>query len=242
MKKRVLITGASRGIGRGIAFACAKRGYDLILTCVNEIEKLREVEQVCSSMGSTCLLYQGDIGNPTCVTELFTMIKNKWEGIDVLINNAGVSHIGLLTDMTDEEWNRMIQTNLSSVFYCARAAVPYMVRQKKGHVINISSMWGNVGASCEVAYSATKGGVNSLTKALAKELAPSNIQVNALALGVIDTEMNQCFSEDERNALIEEIPMGRMGKPEEVGHMIVSMIEGPAYLTGQVITVDGGYL
>ena len=242
MKKRVLITGASRGIGRGIALACAKQGYDLILTCVNEIEKLREVEQICSSMGSSCLLYQGDIGDSTCVAELFTMIENKWEGIDVLINNAGISYIGLLTDMTDEEWNRMIQTNLSSVFYCARAAVPYMVRQKKGRIINISSMWGNVGASCEVAYSATKGGVNSFTKALAKELAPSNIQVNALALGVIDTEMNHCFSEDERNALIEEIPMGRMGMPEEVGDMIVSMIEGPAYLTGQVITVDGGYL
>ena len=161
--------------------------------------------------------------------------------LDILVNNAGVAHIGLLQDMTDEEWRKVIDTNLSSVFYCCRQAIPGMLHRKKGKIINISSMWGNVGASCEVAYSASKGGINSFTKALAKELAPSNIQGNAIACGVIDTRMNACYSLEEREALSQDIPAGRFGQPEEAAALIYDLACGHDYLTGQVITLDGGY-
>lgn len=242
MKKRVMITGASRGIGKAIAIECASAGYDLIITCKKNIEQLEKVAEKCRSYGSECITFEGDLSQISAVEELFEIIGKICEGVDILINNAGVSHIGLLTDMTDEEWKNILNTNLSSVFYCSKLAVPHMISKKQGKIINISSIWGNVGASCEVAYSATKGGVNSFTKALAKELAPSNIQVNALALGVIDTEMNDCFSEEEKQNIIDEIPMGRMAQPKEIGMLIVSMLEGQEYLTGQVITVDGGLL
>ena len=144
--------------------------------------------------------------------------------------------------MTDSDWDRILQTNLSSVFYCSRAAVPYMVSQKAGKILNISSMWGISGASCEAAYSASKAGVNGLTKALAKELAPSNIQVNAIACGVIDTIMNAQLSEEERQLLMEEVPAGRFGTPEEVAELVLCLAQGHAYLTGQVIGLDGGFL
>ncbi len=242
MSKKILITGASRGIGRAIALACAKAGYDLLITCHRNIEQLEEVASECRTGGIRCVTFAGDLGEWEVANDLFTLVKETYGGMDILINNAGISHIGLLTDMTKEEWDTILHTNLSSVFYCSKLVLPYMVRQKAGKIINISSIWGNVGASCEVAYSATKGGINSFTKALAKEVAPSNIQVNALALGVIDTEMNQCFSEEERQDIVEEIPMGRMGSTFEIGEIVVSMLEGQEYLTGQVITVDGGLL
>ncbi|MBO5524526.1 MAG: SDR family oxidoreductase, partial [Roseburia sp.] len=174
--------------------------------------------------------------------QLFSEVTERFGGIDVLINNAGISHIGLLSDMTIEEWNRIVNTNLTSVFSSCKLAIPYMVHQKAGKIINISSVWGIAGASCEVAYSACKGGVNAFTKALAKELAPSNIQVNAIACGVIDTQMNACFSEEEREALAEEIPAGRFGLPEEVAALALQLATGNDYLTGQIITLDGGWL
>ena len=173
---------------------------------------------------------------------MFQQIEDSHSAIDVLINNAGISHIGLLQDMSIDEWNNVINTNLTSVFSCCKYAIPYMVAQKQGKIINISSMWGVSGASCEVAYSASKGGVNLFTKALAKELAPSNIQVNAIACGVIDTRMNACFDDEERTELENEIPAGRFAAPEEVAEMILKLVEAPDYLTGQVITFDGGYL
>lgn len=242
MKKTILITGASRGIGKAIALECARRGYNLVLTCKNRIDELETVANESREYGVACMTFAGDMGVFQTVKNLFEKIEEVYEGIDVVINNAGISHIGLLTDLEVEEWERVINTNLSSVFYCSKLAVPYMVRKKSGKIINISSVWGNVGASCEVAYSASKGGVNSFTKALAKELAPSNIQVNAFALGVIDTEMNQCFSQEEREGMIEEIPAGRLGTTLEIAKIITSLLEGQEYLTGQVITVDGGYL
>lgn len=162
--------------------------------------------------------------------------------LDVLINNAGVSYIGLLTDMSNSEWEHIIQTNLSSVFYCCRHAIPPMVARKSGKIINVSSMWGTSGASCEAAYSASKAGVNGLTKALAKELAPSNIQVNAVACGVIDTAMNQRLTIEERKDLEEEIPMGRFGTTDEVASIIWDIANASPYMTGQVIGIDGGYL
>ena len=162
--------------------------------------------------------------------------------LNILINNAGIAWFGLLTDMTDNDWDKILATNLSSVFYCSRAAIPYMVSKKCGKILNISSMWGTVGASCEVAYSATKSGIHGLTRALAKELAPSNIQVNAIACGVIDTEMNGRLNEEEHQDLMDEIPSGRFADPEEVAELALKLTDTPAYMTGQIIGIDGGFI
>lgn len=238
-KKKALITGASRGIGKSIAIEFAKAGYDVYTTCKNSFA---ELQQLCNNLefqyNIEATAFLVDAGNAESVDNLFANIKD----VDVVVNNAGISYIGLLTDMSVEEWNRVINTNFNSLFYVCRHAVPFMVRKKSGKIINISSVWGNAGASMEVAYSASKGGMNAFTKALAKELAPSNIQVNAIACGVIDTKMNQCFSEEEREALRGEIPADRFGKPEEVAKLVLQLAEGNDYLTGQIITLDGGWM
>ena len=161
--------------------------------------------------------------------------------IDILVNNAGISHIGLLQDMTYEEWQNIINVNLGSVFTMCKNVIPFMLKAGHGKIINISSVWGNVGASCEVAYSASKGGINSFTRALAKELAPSNIQVNAIAFGAIDTDMNHFLDEEERTSLIDEIPAGRLASPEEAAQFITSISDSGTYLTGQIISMDGGW-
>ncbi len=241
--KTVLITGASRGIGRAIACAFAKEGCRLIINCSkSEAELLSLKEELSARYHTDILADVGDVSDYSYVMKLFQKAAARFGGVDIVINNAGISHIGLLSDMSIEEWNRIVATNLTSVFSVCKLAIPYMVRQKSGKIINISSVWGNVGASCEVAYSACKGGVNSFTRALAKELAPSNIQVNAIACGVIDTQMNDCFSEEERCALTEEIPSGRFGTPEEVAALVVQLCTGNAYLTGQIVTLDGGWI
>lgn len=240
MIKTVLITGASRGIGRAIALESARQGYSLVITCRKSEKELAQVADECRLLGVSCITFVGNMGDSTDICHLMQKIEKANSVVDILINNAGISHIGLLSDMSDNEWDNIINTNLSSIFYCCRGVIPGMVKNKKGKIINISSIWGNVGASCEVAYSASKGGVNAFTKALAKELAPSNIQVNALALGVIDTEMNQCFSIEDMAALEAEIPAGRVGQAEEVAEIVVEMMEGKEYLTGQIITIDGG--
>lgn len=241
-QKSVLITGASRGIGAACAAAFAKAGYRVFLNSRKSIEELQILAENLRSQGAACEVVFGDVGSPSAVAQIFGRIQKICGGVDVLVNNAGISYVGLLTDMTDEEWNEILKTNLSSVFYCSRAAVPYMVSRKSGKIINISSMWGRVGASCEVAYSATKAGMNGFTMALAKELAPSNIQVNAIACGVIDTAMNDCLTEEEKKSLAEEIPAGRFGTAEEVAELVLKLAEGHAYLTGQVIGLDGGFV
>lgn len=237
--KKVLITGASRGIGKSCAILFAKNHYDLTLTCLHSEAVLKQLcLELIENYHIQCTAYVGNMGNYSFVSHIF---EQQGE-YDIVINNAGISHIGLLSDMSVEEWQHVMNTNLNSVFYTSRLAIPHMVHQKCGKIINISSVWGNAGASMEVAYSASKGGVNAFTKALAKELAPSNIQVNAIACGVIDTDMNQCFSEEERQSIIEEIPADRMGQPEEIAATVLMLATAPAYLTGQIITVDGGYL
>lgn len=241
-KKYVLVTGSSRGIGRACALAFARNGYHVFINCRSSLNLLKETEQMILSVDGCCTCLPGDVGNPQDVHSMFQIIESQCDGLDVLVNNAGIAHFGLLSDMTDDEWNRIIQTNLSSVFYCCRAAIPYMVSQKQGRIINISSMWGTVGASCEVAYSAAKSGIHGLTKALAKELAPSNIQVNAVACGVIDTEMNARLDLDERMALQDEIPAGRFGSPEETAELILQLAQFPTYVTGQILGIDGGFI
>lgn len=241
--KTVLITGASRGIGRALACRFASAGYQLVLNCCHSKDALFSLsEELKETYHTNCICCVGDVGDFSFVRKMFEDANAAFGGIDILINNAGISYIGLLSDMEIEDWNRIVATNLTSVFSTCKCAVPYMVHKKEGKIINISSVWGLVGASCETAYSACKGGINSLTKGLAKELAPSNIQVNAIACGVIDTEMNACFSVEERKNLEDEIPAGRYGTPEEVAELALSLAAGHPYLTGQIITLDGGWI
>ena len=236
--KVAVITGASRGIGAALAETFAGAGYQLILTCNKSLPLLEQLaEKLENRYQVTCLAYQADAGNYEQIAALMQPLPR----VDGLINNAGISHVGLLTDMTCEEWHRVMNVNLNACFYTCKHAIPLMLREHQGRIINISSVWGNVGASTEVAYSASKGGMNSFTKALAKELAPSNIQVNAIACGVIDTDMNACFSPEDMEQLTCEIPADRLGKAEEVARLALQLSKAPEYLTGQIITIDGGW-
>lgn len=240
--KTALITGASRGIGYATAEVFAQSGYDLILTCDKTFDNLSALsDRLADIYNIKCTPVQTDMGNASCVEELFRKLEQKYNSLDVLVNNAGISYIGLLSEMPISDWERIISVNLSSCFYTCKYAIPLMLKKHSGHIVNISSVWGNVGASMEVAYSASKGGVNSFTRALAKELAPSNIQVNAIACGVIDTDMNSCFSGDDIAALCAEIPADRLGRPEEVASLVLQTAPAPAYMTGQIITIDGGW-
>ena len=240
--KTVLITGASRGIGRAIAQIFAEAGWSVGICCKNNIAELSEVKKYIEATGSQCFDFIGDMGCYEEAQKFITEARKVLGPIDCLVNNAGISHIGLLSDMHAEEWNEIIQTNLTSVFNCCKQVIPDMVARQSGSIINISSVWGSCGASCEVAYSASKGGMNAFTKALAKELAPSRITVNAIACGAIDTEMNQFLSKEERDRLIDEIPACRMGTPEEVGRLALQLAGKHSYLTGQIITLDGGWI
>lgn len=241
-KRIVMVTGASRGIGKAIAVKFAKKGYDVAINCIRNEERLMQAKKEIEGYQADCVAYVGDMGDSGCCREFYKMVKKQLGTPDVLVNNAGISYIGLLQDMSDEDWNRIIQANLTSVFNCCRQVIPDMVGKKSGKIVNISSQWGVVGASCEAAYSATKGGINALTKALAKELAPSNIQVNAIACGAIDTEMNQWMEEDELISLVDEIPAGRLGRAEEVADLAYHLASKNQYLTGQVIGLDGGWI
>lgn len=237
-KKFALITGASRGIGKATAEVFAGNGYNLVLTCQNSMESLEILaENLQAAYGISCVPIQADMGAEADVERLFSHIRH----LDVLVNNAGVAYFGLLSDMTASQWHRVLSVNLDSCFYTCRAAIPLMLKNHRGSIINVSSVWGAQGASMEVAYSASKGGMNAFTKALAKELAPSNIQVNAVACGVIDTAMNGCLSPEDMAALRDEIPADRLGSPEEAADLIFRTAHAPSYMTGQIITIDGGW-
>lgn len=241
MRPFAIITGASGEIGSAISRKLAGEGYDLALFGNRNTDSLAETARLCRREEGLADIFTGDLGNPATARELLSRAMDGRDRIDLLVNCAGVSYIGLLTDMTDSDWSDIISTNLSSAFYTCRFAIPYMVRLKSGRIINISSVWGNMGASCEAAYSASKGGLNSLTKALAKELAPSGIAVNALACGMIDTKMNGIFSQEEIEEICREIPAGRMGTPEETAETVYLLSRAPVYLTGQILTLDGGW-
>ncbi len=239
--KTVFITGSSRGIGQAIAFSFAKAGCNIVLNASQSKEALEETAQKLKREHIPVLALLGDASDYDTCKEMFHTIESAFGAVDILINNAGIAHIGLFTDMAPAQWQRLIGVNLYSVFNCTHIAVPSMVRKKRGSILNISSIWGNAGASCEAVYSASKGGVNSFTKAMAKELGPSGIRVNAIACGVIDTQMNACFNEEERKLLAEEISLMRFGTPEEVAKLALFLADDDAaYLTGQIITLDGG--
>ena len=236
----LLITGISRGIGKAIALEFAKNKYNIIGCAKSDFNGLSDTKNLITSYGVDSYIELCDITNEEEIKKFIYDSTNKLGGIDILINNAGISYIGLLQDMSILEWNNIINTNLTSAFLMSKYVIPYMLKKQNGHIINISSAWGNIGASMEVAYSASKGGLNTFTKALAKELAPSNILVNTISPGFIDTEMNKNFEKEELEEIFEEIPLGRAGKTFEVADLVYK-IATSKYITGQVITIDGGW-
>ena len=239
--KSIIITGATRGIGLALARFYAKKGWGVTLNGGHDKDALAAVANELSKQTRVVYCF-GSVSEEKTAEAITQKALDAFGHIDLLINNAGISHIGLLSDMTSEEWHHLMGTNLDSVFYMSKAVIPHMVHRHSGKILNVSSVWGEVGASCEAAYSASKGAVNSLTKALAKELAPSHISVNGISFGVIDTDMNRCFDEEERAALAEEIPYGRFASPEEAAAFCYQITESPNYLTGQIIRFDGGWI
>lgn len=242
MKKCALITGASGGIGSAIAVELAKDFN--IVACYNTDENgATELAEKLRAVNADFILCKADVSDSSQVKKVFADASDKFGGVSVLINNAGMAQQKLFTDITEDEFDRITAVNFKSVFNCCQCAVPFMVNQKSGKIINVSSMWGVCGASCETVYSATKAAVIGLTKALGKELAPSNVQVNCIAPGAIDTKMNNNLSEEDKSAFADEIPMGRFGKPEEIAKTVAFLAsEGSDYITAQVITVDGGFI
>ncbi len=240
--KTIMITGASRGIGKACGLAFAKEGVHLILVCKENKKELEATAAKAAALGAVCETHTADLSSPAAVRNLFQTLTDKKISIDLLINNAGISHVGLLQDLSDLEWHTILDTNLSSVFYCCREVIPMMLHSGAGRIINLSSIWGSKGASCEVAYSASKGGVETFTKALAKELAPSNIQVNAVSCGMVDTQMNSHLTQTEVQDFADNyVAAGRISTPEEVAAFIRRIAEAENYLTGQIIGFDGGF-
>ena len=242
MNKTVLITGASRGIGKQIAIIFAQNGFNIVATCHNNIDTLSSLKNELSKYNVNIFLFQGDLSKQSTISNLIKFLKNNNISVDVLINNAGISVVGLIQDLSIDDWNYIWNTNVTAPIFLSKELVPHFLHTHSGKIINISSVWGNVGASFEVAYSATKGAINSFTKALAKELAPSNIQVNAISCGIIDTDMNSHLSSDDINEIVTDIPAGRIGTPKDIALTALSLVNGSDYLTGQIITVDGGWI
>ncbi|KEI01761.1 SDR family oxidoreductase [Clostridium botulinum] len=241
--KVVLVTGASRGIGKAIALEFAKLGASVIINYKNDDKAAEETLKEIKDNGGYSIAIKGDVSSYIFTNKMIKEIIDKFGKIDVLVNNAGISKVGLFIDMKEEEFDNIININLKGVFNTCHNVAKYMISQRSGSIINISSIWGGVGASCEVIYSASKGGINSFTKALGKEFASSGIRVNAIEPGVIDTEMNRWMSQEERSKLEEEIPMMRFGNGSDIGKLATFLAsEQSTYITAQVITVDGGYL
>lgn len=239
MEKIILVTGASRGIGNNIAKKLAHR--NIVIANYNKSkEKAISLKEELKKENIDIDIIKADVSNRKEVREMVKQIIDKYGRIDVLINNAGISQYKLFTDITDDEWEEVMNVNLKSNFIVTQEVVRNMISNKKGLIINISSIWGVTGAAMEVAYSTSKAGIIGLTKSLAKELGPSNIRVNAIAPGIIDTSMNNKFSEEEINDIKEEIPLERVGKPEEITKCIEWLLEDN-YTTGQVISINGGW-
>ena len=239
MKKTVLITGSSRGIGKAIAAKFAENGFNIVLNCIYNHEMMREFEAELKDAGVACMSIACDVSDYAGAAEMFKQISNIFGGVDILINNAGVLKYGLFNTSEPAEWEYLMKNNFSSVLNCSHLAIPYMLQKSEGVIINLSSIWGVAGASCEAIYSASKGAIDSFTKSLAKELGPSGIRVNAIAPGAIDTDMIAHFSAEERADIEAQIPLSRYGTPKEVAEMVYCMAHN-TYLNGQSILLDGG--
>lgn len=243
MSGTVIVTGASRGIGKACALAFGKSGADVIVNYTRSKEKAEEVCEEISKLGGRALPFCADVADRKAVDEMIAFTHSNFGSIRTLVNNAGIAEQIMFCDITEEKWDRMFAVDVKGVYNCIQAALPDMIHNKSGRVINISSMWGITGASCEVHYSAAKAAVIGMTKALAKELGPSGITVNAIAPGVISTEMNGNISEEIMDELKEETPIGRIGTPEDIAETALFLASPKAsFITGEVISVNGGFV
>jgi 3-oxoacyl-[acyl-carrier protein] reductase len=242
-EQTVLITGASRGIGAAIARRFASIGMNVVIHYRESHEAANEVARLCMQSGAKVMTISADIRSKEQIGKMREKLELRGMIPDIVVNNAGIAHYGLLTDLTEAEWDDVMAVNLKGTFLCTQAFLPAMLAQKYGRIINVSSVWGITGASCEVVYSAAKGGINAFTKALAKELAPSGITVNAVAPGVVDTDMMQSFDPNEKSSLQSEIPAGRFAQPDEIASLVYFLaLPESSYITGQIISPNGGWL
>ena len=241
MNKVIIVTGASKGIGREIAKKLAKKGYNVIANYNNSENEAIELKEELNQEKINIDIFKADVSKREEAKELVEYTIKKYGKIDVLINNAGISQFKEFTKITKKDWDNMINTNLNSVFYMSQESCKNMIHNKNGCIINISSVWGLVGASCEVHYSVSKAGIDAMTKSLAKELGPSNIRVNSIAPGIIDTDMNKKLKIEDLNNLKEEIPLGKIGKAQDIAKCVQWLIEDK-YTTGQIISINGGWI
>lgn len=241
MSNTVIITGASGGIGSAAAILFAEKGWNVVMNYFRSAESAKMLASSLASRGYSVMPCFADITDRSHVERMIYDAEMRFGRIDALVNNAGIAQQKLFTDITDRDFDKMLDVNLKGPFLCSQAVLPGMIHQKSGKIVNISSVWGVIGASCEVHYSAAKAGIIGLTKALAKEVAPSGIQVNCIAPGIIETPMNNNLTSDELSAFVDEIPLGRMGEAREVAELIYFLCsENSDYITGQVISQDGG--
>lgn len=239
--KNIIVTGGSRGIGRCIVENLAREGHNVILNYNKSEKQAKKIQNDLKDEGIIIEIYKADVSKKEEVKKMVEFALEKLGNIDVLINNAGIAKLEMFQDVTDEDWDEMINTNLKSAFYMCQEVIPNMIHKKSGCIINISSIWGMVGASCETVYSISKAGMDALTKSLAKELGPSNIRVNSIAPGVIDTEMNSHIDERIKDEIKTETPLGKIGKTIDIYRCVKWLIEDE-FTTGQVISVNGGYV
>lgn len=243
MKKVALITGSSRGIGRAEAIALARDGYAVCVNCVEREDKAQELVDMLRSNGCEAMWYKADVADAAAVKQMVAEVEKTLGAVTLLVNNAGIAKQCLFQDMTEDYWKRIFDVNLNGAFNTIQAVLPHMLHEHSGCIINTSSIWGQHGASCEVAYSATKHAIIGLTRSLAQELAPTNIRVNCVAPGVINTDMVQVLGRETLDALAEDTPVGRLGRPEDIAAVVSFLASDAAsFITGQVITSDGGFI
>ena len=239
----VLVTGGSRGIGAAIARRFATEGMNVVIHYNHSHEAANETARQCMRLGGQVMTASADLRSREQLMRMKEKLEDNGMSPDIIVNNAGIAHYGMLADVTDEVWDDVMAVNLRGMYLCTQLFMAPMINRRFGRIINVSSVWGISGASCEVLYSTTKGGMNAFTKALAKELAPSGVTVNAVAPGAVDTAMNQHLNEQEQAALAEEIPVGRLAQPDEIASLVYFLaLPESGYITGQVISPNGGWV
>jgi len=241
LKKNIIVTGGSRGIGKGIVEILAKQGHNIILNYNKSEEKAKIIKENLEKEKCNIEIFKADVSNREEVKKLIEFSIKKLGTIDVLVNNAGIGQVKMFTEITDEDWDNMIKNNLTSIFYTTQEAIKNMISNKSGCIINISSIWGLIGGSCEVHYSASKAGIDGMTKALAKEMGPSNIRINSIAPGCTKTEMLEDVSEEEFDQIRKETPLNKIGKVEDIAKCVKWLVEDE-FTTGQVISINGGWV